>query len=763
MGDQPAKSRPNKLTRRRALLHLGAAGAGTFLCEKLGASWWATGQAHVDHELIVAGQRAEFWITEVSPKTLRLSVLPVRESDQVEGVEQTLDVIDRKWPSPSAQINSPGQSRTVNWGDHTLNVTTDPLTVSIKNKSGRLIQQIQIMGSDGSVGFACGDGPVFGLGEGGHQFDRRGSGYPMKNGQHSPDLQVIGARMPIPWLVGAEGWGLYFHQPFGTFDLKEKDGRFAPSPDQPALPLDMFVVASEDPAEILSEYARLTGFPHLPPIWALGYQQSHRTLSSREEILEEGKTFREKKLPCDLLIYLGTGFCPSGWNTGHGSFTFNHDVFPDPKQMIRELHDEHFRVAVHVVLRAKHLHGQASDSGAAAEDPEDVAHYWKEHLDVLRMGVDAWWPDEGDWLPPIERLVRNRMYWEAPQLEHPNLRPYALHRNGYAGLQRYGWLWSGDVESLWETLRAQVPVGINTGLSGIPLWGTDTGGFVTTPELTGELYVRWFQFSSFCPLFRSHGRTWKLRLPWGWNTGDYGPKELERYRGHAGLPDPSELHNAEVEPICRKYLDLRYRLMPYLYTFVRESHQTGMPIMRALWLHYADDPQAVERSDEYLWGRDILVAPVTEKGATSRHVYLPRGTWYDYWTERAVEGGREVERPVDLGTLPLYVRAGAVIPVGPVKQYATQPSDEPLTFVVYPGADGNFEMYEDDGISFDYRKGQFMQMRAAWGDRRRQFHLSLANGSKMLPPTSRKIEVRQAGDKKTYPLAFNGKPKKLSL
>ncbi len=270
---------------------------------------------------------------------------------------------------------------------------------------------------------------------------------------------------------------------------------------------------------------------------------------------------------------------------------------------------------------------------------EDAARYWAAHREVFALGVDGWWPDEGDPFGPASRLSRIRMYWEGPQLDRPGARPYALHRNGYAGMQRYGaFLWSGDVYSTWETLRVHVPIAINTGLTGIPYWGTDTGGFVPTKELTGELYVRWFQFSAFCPLFRSHGRTWKLRLPWGWNTGDLAPDEIRTY-GDAANPDPAELHNAAVEPICRKYLELRYQLLPYLYSVVHESHATGLPIMRALWLHYPDDPAAVARGDEYLWGRDILVAPVTEKGATSRKVYLPRGTWYDFWTEERIEGG----------------------------------------------------------------------------------------------------------------------------
>jgi len=350
------------------------------------------------------------------------------------------------------------------------------------------------------------------------------------------------------------------------------------------------------------------------------------------------------------------------------------------------------------------------------------------------------------------------MYWEGSQLERPNARPFSLHRNGYVGIERYGWLWSGDIDSTWAALSAQVSVGINTGLSGMPFWGTDTGGFVTTPELTGELYVRWFQFSAFCPLFRSHGRTWKLRLPWGWNTGDYGPTELSGYSGKAGLPDPKELHNAQVEPICRKYLELRYRLTPYTYNAVREAHDTGLPIMRALWLHYPDDPRAAGRGDEYLWGRDILVAPVTEKGAASRKLYLPAGEWYDFWKEEKLEGGREITRPVDLATLPLFVRAGALVPRGPVKQFADGKPDDPLSITIYPGVDGESSFYEDDGVSFNYERGEYMRMNMSWNDDRRELRLSLAEGSRMLQPSPRKIEIRIASTGEAQELLFTGTP-----
>jgi alpha-glucosidase (family GH31 glycosyl hydrolase) len=223
---------------------------------------------------------------------------------------------------------------------------------------------------------------------------------------------------------------------------------------------DVFLLLGDSPQELLQHWAELTGYPHLPPIWALGYQQSHRTLASREEILQEAKIFRDKKLPCDVLIYLGTGFCPSGWNTGHGSFSFNEKVFPDPKEMIRTLHSDDFKVVLHVVNPPLSLHGDVTDAVAASEDPENAANYWALHVPLDKLGVDGWWPDEGDPVPKASRLVRNRMYWEGDQLTRPDVRPYALHRNGYAGLQRYGWLWSGDVSSTWKTLAAQIMEGI---------------------------------------------------------------------------------------------------------------------------------------------------------------------------------------------------------------------------------------------------------------------------------------------------------------
>jgi alpha-glucosidase (family GH31 glycosyl hydrolase) len=431
--------------------------------------------------------------------------------------------------------------------------------------------------------------------------------------------------------------------------------------------------------------------------------------------------------------------------------------------MLDELHKENFRAVLHAVILSDKLRGTVHDTCQLTSfDEEEASCYWDAHRKDFGLGVDGWWPDEGDPLDIPSRLVRNRMYWEGPQLDRPNERPYALHRNGYAGMQRYAsFLWSGDVYSTWETLKTHIPIAINTGLSGIPYWGTDIGGFVPTAEFTAELYLRWFQFGAFCTLFRSHGRTWKLRLPWGWNKGDPGPVEINNYDG-AAIPDASQLHNPDVEVICKKYLELRYRMLPYIYSAVHESASTGMPVMRALWLHFPDDPKAVVRDDEYLWGRNLLIAPVVEKGVTSRAVYLPRGTWYDFWTNEKIEGGREIVRNIDLATIPIYVRAGAILPLGPVKQYTSEKINEPLDISVYPRADASFLLYEDDGRSFNYRKGEWMGTQVDWSESRGRLSLRLAKGSHMLPPSPRDIHVSLVG-KGSRTITFDGTPVEVLL
>jgi alpha-glucosidase len=756
------------ISRRDALKQIATTSAGVMLTGVIRGA---------NADITVAGRSVEIAVFSVSPDTVRITVRPTADGATT-AVPYTGALASQEFGNAIQRATDSARLSRVRAGNVQVRFTEGPPTIHVETTSGRTLQTLTLDATNPGMTFLLGDGPLLGFGEGGAQFDRRGATDDMRNGQGARSaaprpylLDTHGTRAPVQWLIGtANGWGMFIHQPYGAFDLSGQRGVFTPRPPAP-LPLDVFIVSSRDPKVVMREYARITGLPEMPARWTLGYQQSSRTLAGPDEILGVARTFREKKLPCDALIYLGTEFAPSGWNTRNGEFTWHSGNFPDPKGMMDQLHAQHFKVVVHVVIEGRTLTGTVADrctaaplpSGRTSDDrwPPDrqVACYWPVHKTVMDVGVDGWWPDQGDGLDGPSRLNRHRMYWEGTQQLRPNERPFALHRNASPGIQRFGgFIWSGDTRARWETLAVHVPIAINTGLSGFPYWGSDIGGFNPTAEYTGELHARWFQFGACCPSFRSHGRNWHLKLPWGWNGGDGGPFEAGQWR--AG---PGELQNPQIEANAKKYLEFRYRLMPYLYTAVREAHETGLPIMRALWLHYPDDPASVARGDEFLLGRDVLVAPVVEKGATMRRVYLPKGDWIDYWTEQRVAGGREIERPVDLLTMPVYVRAGAVLPIDPIKQYTDEPAEEPTTLVAYPGADGTSSMYEDDGHTFNYRNGEWMRVVMEWRDRDRRLTLRLAPGSKMLSPTPRKFLARVAGSTQTKEVTFSGRPVEVRL
>ncbi len=694
----------------------------------------------------------------------RFQFLPLNpEGQAVESPDAPL-LVPQKWRNEPARLRTlPAQ--VTSWTQDKWRLSFDPATWTISlGTIGGPGQKITVDPATGKMSFLV-DGPLFGLGEGGKPHDRRGAiNHMAAGGWNDPSFPLgdWGEHLGIPWLVSPSGesgaWGLYVHSPAGEFDLTGKEGVFLRSAGggggrargTPATPpaIDCFIVLADAPPRLMKAWAEISGYPSLPPIWSLGYIQSHRELASAEQILTEAKTFREKNMPCDMVIYLGTGFIPTGgWNTGHGEFTFNKAIFSDPEAQLKQFHDLHFKVAVHVTPRGPNpprlFTGRVTDPIAAdaGYDANSVAQYWNLHVPIMKQGVDAWWPDEGEGFTPAARLGRIQMYWDGPQMLHPDQRPFALHRTGAVGMQRYGgFLWSGDIKSRWDVLARHVPLGLNISAGGTPYWGTDTGGFYQDQarELTGELWARWFQFSTFTPLFRSHGQQWQTRhLPWGFSVINGAER------------DP------KIEEICKKYLDLRYQLMPYTYSAVYEGHENGMPIMRALWLHHPNDPKAVERGDEYLWGRDLLVAPVVAKGETEHKLYLPRGRWYDYWTGDVQEGGREITRAVDLSTMPLYARAGAIIPHGPKENYTLEKPNDPLTINVYPGADGQFTMIEDDGVTFSSKP---MRLRFNWTDGSKTLAIALEPGSQMREPLARRIEVKLIGAPATKTVNFNGAP-----
>jgi alpha-glucosidase/alpha-D-xyloside xylohydrolase len=662
-------------------------------------------------------------------------------------------------------------------------VRGDPLSVTITTAPGDTVQRL-IFERDGTLSFRLDGQPVLGLGEGGPrpeqgvpwreqpiQFDRRGRLDTMEPRWQS---DAYGSRNPAPMLVGTGGWALFVPTPWGEIDLRDaRRGVLIPwQPPAPGAPqtqrtqgqnlgkgrppaahvlpgvFDAFVFDAREPAAMMRDFADLTGRAAMPPRWALGYMQSHRTLEDETQLLGIIDTFRAKRIPLDAVIYLGTGFTPRGWNTTQPSFTFNPEVFRrDGAAVVADMHARHVKVVVHMVPwdrdRLPTLHGSIPAKRGETLDSAHIQSYWAQHVPLVNAGIDAFWPDEGDWFDLFERLERHRMYYEGPLSTRPNVRPWSLHRNGYPGIAQWGgWVWSGDTESSWKTLEGQIAVGLNYSLSVGPFWGSDIGGFYPNAEYTGELYARWFQFASFCPSFRAHGRTWWLRLPWGWGLSDMGPREGNN-SNTAPADDrrsiqQSELNNPAIEPIAKQYAELRYQLMPYTYTLAWEARETGMPLMRALWLHYPSDTIARRTGDEYLWGRDLLIAPVVERGATTRAVYLPRGDWYDWWTNERAAGGRTVTRPIDLATMPIYVRAGAIVPVDPVRQYTGEPVTEPTTLRVYRGADGAFTFYDDDGVSQDYLRRRGTWTRITWDDQRGV--LALAPGA---PGGSTNVAVRR--------------------
>lgn len=421
-----------------------------------------------------------------------------------------------------------------------------------------------------------------------------------------------------------------------------------------------------------------------------------------------------------------------------GEPVFNKN-YPDPKGMLEGLHKEHVHLMVSVwpyfrpgspvyddmdkkgFFIAKTKVAGFHPAGQALYDPfnpEARKYYWKLMDDALfKIGVDAWWLDTTE--PETEGmetslLVNNKIalgngaryanefplltttaVYQGQRTASDQKRVFILTRSGYAGLQRNAAsVWSGDVDPNWETFRRQIPAGLNLSVSGIPYWTTDIGGFVSAnpddPQYR-ELYIRWFEFGTFCPVFRAHGtRTTNQNEIWS-----YGP---------------------EAQKVLTGYDELRYRLMPYIYSTAWKVTNEGYTMMRPLVMDFRTDVRAENIGDQYLFGPAIMVSPVTEPGATSRHIYLPNATWYDFWTGSRIKGGTAKEVGASIDRMPLYVRAGSIVPLGPELQYATEKLADPLEVRVYRGANGSFTLYEDENDNYDYEKGVHATISFTWND-----------------------------------------------
>ena len=306
-------------------------------------------------------------------------------------------------------------------------------------------------------------------------------------------------------------------------------------------------------------------------------------------------------------------------------------------------------------------------------------------------------------------LMTTMGVYEGQRAATSKQRVFILSRSAFAGIQRYGvTAWSGDLLADWLSYKRQIPAGLNFELSGVPYWTTDIGGFILghpdDPKYR-ELFVRWFQYGTFCPIFRTHGTR--------------APNENELWS-----------YGADAESILTNFDRLRYRLLPYIYSIAWKVTNEAYTPMRPLVMDFREDVRAQNTGDQFLFGPAILVNPVTEQGATTRHLYLPQTKWFDFWTGAAQEGGGDVDAPAPLSRIPLYVRGGSIIPMGRDVQYSTEKPDAPIELRVYLGADGEFTMYEDDGSTYDYEHGAYATIPIRWnnashvltiGDRRGQF------------------------------------------
>ncbi len=366
---------------------------------------------------------------------------------------------------------------------------------------------------------------------------------------------------------------------------------------------------------------------------------------------------------------------------------------------------------------------------------------------LFKIGVDAWWLDTTE--PETEArednvMVRNKVaigsgaryanifplmttkaVYDDQRSESDRKRVFILSRSAFAGSQRYGvTAWSGDVNSDWETLRRQIPAGLNFSLSGLPYWTTDIGGFTggnPNDPAYRELFIRWFQFGTFCPIFRVHGtRTTDQNELWS-----YGP---------------------EAQKILTSYDRLRYELMPYIYSVAWKTTSENYTPMRPLVMDFRTDVRAQNIGDQFLFGPAILVSPVTEPGAATRHLYLPQGSWFDFWSGHRVEGAKAVDAPVTLDRIPLYVRAGSIIPMGPDIEYTTEKPADPVELRVYRGADANFTLYEDQSGTYDYEKGDYATILFQWNEAARTLTIGERRGSFPGMLTNRSFRIVFVGE-----------------
>jgi alpha-D-xyloside xylohydrolase len=556
----------------------------------------------------------------------------------------------------------------------------------------------------------------------------------------------------VPFLVTNKGYGLLWDNASKTTisaGFNEQTRWSSEVGDR----VSFFVIAGNTADEIYAGYKLLTGPTHMLPKAAYGYIQCKQRYASQKELLAVAQGYRDRKLPADVLVV--------DWfyYTKMGQMDMDPQFWPDPVAMNKQLHEMGFETMISVWPRfvpddrfyadlAKKgwlihqadgtpINGLPYDRAGSDIDttnPDAAKWYWNTIRDnIISKGFDSLWADETEPdLPPngsyykigpgtqyfnVYPLFHTAALYDGFRKDEPERRALILSRDAFTGAQRNGAIfWSSDIYPTWDTLKRQIPTGLDFAASGLTYWSNDTGGWQYLPKehhpahpplldpsdaranVGGyddypELYTRWFQYATFLPIMRSHGSRVENEV---WSYGK------------------------QAEPILEKYLRLRYQLMPYIYSLGYQTWMTGAPFLRALPLDFPDDPKVADLRDEYMFGPAFLVAPITEQGATSREVYLPAGAdWYNYWTGQRATGGQMLTVEAAIDTIPLFVRAGSIIPMG--AQVESTHQQQAIEHVrVYPGANADFTLFSDDGKTYAYENGAGAVTHLHWDDATQQ-------------------------------------------
>ncbi len=589
------------------------------------------------------------------------------------------------------------------------------------------------------------DEHYYGLGQNQEGYlDRRGHTVRCAHDYNAPGGQSV----CVPFIVTNKGYGLVWDNPSVTTASFSVLGDETQWTSEVGQRVSYFVIAGKTYDEIYEGYRLLSGDVPMLPKSAYGYIQCKQRYSSQAELMAVAEGYRERHLPIDDLVIDWFHY------TKMGEMDMDPAKWPDPLAMLQQLHAMNYHVMISVWPRfvpedryyatllkndwfekladgtpTNGLPYDRAGSDIDTTNPDAAKWYWKIIKEnYVEKGFDAFWADETEPdLPPngsylhvgpgteyfnIYPLFHTAAFYNGMRADM-NQRALILARDAYLGAQHNGTIfWSSDISPTWDTLRRQVPTGINFVASGMPYWSTDIGGWQYLPaqhtperpvlidpsdagaEVGGyddypELYVRWFEYGAFQPIFRAHGSRPENEV---WSYGK------------------------QAEPILEKYLRLRYQLMPYLYSLAHATHETGAPLMRGLFLDFGNDPKVADIGDEYMFGPALLVAPVTEQGRISREVYLPAGAdWYNFWTNQRLHGGQTITVDAPIDTLPLFVRAGSILPLG-TKIESTNEVQKIASLRVYPGADGDFDLYRDDGTTYAYEQGNFEQSHLHWSD-----------------------------------------------